>query len=190
MNHDSAISFKTMARSALLGFVLTASAFAGIQLSAQAIGSHNSNAPVDFGADRIELQDRQDRLVLAGNVIIEQAGLTLRAARTLVSYSDAGGLSIQRMTATGGVQVTRGNEAATGDVAVYDFDRRIITMAGNVKLQRGSDTLNGGRLTIDLESGVSSVDGRAGGSSPVTGEPAVNETSNGRVTGTFRVPQN
>ncbi len=179
-----------MVRSAVLGFSLTMAAFAGIQLSAQGIGSHNSNAPVNFGADRIELQDRQDRLVLAGNVVIEQAGLTLRAARTLVNYSDAGSLSIQRMTATGGVQVTRGNEAATGDVAVYDFNRRIITMAGNVRLRRGSDTLNGGRLTIDLASGVSSVDGRASGSSPITGEPGVGETSSGRVTGTFRVPQN
>ncbi len=176
-------------KSATIGFALTVAAFAGVGLSAQGIGSHNSNAPVNFGADRIELQDRQDRVVLAGNVVIEQAGLTLRSARTLILYSDAGTLSIQRMTATGGVQVTRGGETATGDVAVYDFNRRIITMAGNVRLRRGGDTLNGGRLTIDLESGVASVDGRASGTSPVTGEPSVGESSSGRVTGTFRVPQ-
>lgn len=182
--------FKSTLQSALLGFTLTIAAFAGIQLSAQAIAAHNSNAPVDFAADRIELQDRKNRVVLAGNVVIEQAGLTLRSARTLILYSDAGSLSIQRMTATGGVRVTRGTEAATGDVAVYDFNRRIITMAGNVRLRRGSDTLNGGRLTIDLVSGVSSVDGRASGTSPVTGEAGVAETSSGRVTGTFRVPQN
>ena len=58
---------------------------------------------------------------------------------------------IQRIDATGGVTVTRGNETARGDVAVYDFNRRIITMAGNVALRRGGDTLNGGRLTIDLD---------------------------------------
>lgn len=178
-----------MARSAAIGFTLTLAAFAGIQLHAQAIAAHNSRAPVNYGADRIELQDRQNRVVLSGNVVIEQAGLNMRAARTLVNYSDAGALSIQRITATGGVQVTRGNEAASGDVAVYDFNRRIITMAGNVRLRRGSDTLNGGRLVIDLQSGVSSVDGRASGSSAVTGEPATT-TSNGRVTGTFSVPQN
>ncbi|MGB3738666.1 MAG: LptA/OstA family protein [Pontixanthobacter sp.] len=186
--------FTDAAKSAAIGFTLTVAAFAGIALNAQGIGSHNSNAPVNFGADRIELQDRQDRVVLAGNVVIEQAGLTLRSARTLILYSDAGALSIQRMTATGGVRVTRGDEAATGDVAVYDFNRRIITMAGNVRLRRGGDTLNGGRLTIDLESGVSSVDGRASGTSPITGDPDLdgvrNENSSGRVTGTFRVPQN
>ncbi|MEP5937818.1 MAG: LptA/OstA family protein [Erythrobacter sp.] len=152
-----------------------------IQLQAQALGSHNSNAPVEYAADRIELQDIQNRVVLTGNVDIQQAGLRVRAARTLVNFSDSEELSIQQITASGGVRVSRGNEAATGDVAVYDFNRRIITMAGNVQLKRGGDTLSGGRLVIDLRSGVSSVDGRASGTGSTD--------SDGRVTGSFSVPQ-
>lgn len=177
----------TMARSTLIGFALTIAAMGGIQLSAQAIAGHNSNAPVSYAANRIELQDRQNRVVLSGNVQITQAGLQLNAARTIVNYSDAGNLSIQRIMATGGVDVQRGNERARGDTAVYDFNRRIITMAGNVRLNRGGDTLNGGRLVIDLATGVSSIDGNASGSSSVTGSSS---TSGGRVTGTFSVPQN
>jgi len=176
------------ARNAALGFALTCVAMAGIQAGAQAIAGHNSNAPVNYAADRIELQDRQNRVILSGNVDITQAGLRLQAARTLVNYTDAGSLRIQRIMATGGVTVTRGTERATGDVAVYDFNRRIITMAGNVRLRRGTDTLNGGRLVIDLNSGISSVDGRASGSSSVTG--ATSSTSSGRVSGTFSVPDN
>jgi lipopolysaccharide export system protein LptA len=61
-------------------------------------------------------------------------------------------------------------------------------MAGNVRLNRGGDTLNGGRLVIDLASGVSSVDGSASGSSSVTGQGST--TSGGRVTGTFSVAEN
>ncbi|RDC61291.1 hypothetical protein HME9302_02512 [Alteripontixanthobacter maritimus] len=180
---------RTACRNAAIGFVATAIMLGGIQLSAQAIGGHNSNAPVSYAADRIELQDRQNRVVLSGGVDITQAGLRLRAPRTVVNYSDAGGLSIQRILATGGVTVTRGSEAASGNVAVYDFNRRIITMAGNVRLRRGGDTLNGGRLTIDLRTGISSVDGRAGGSSSVTGEDGtVRDNGSGRVTGTFSVP--
>lgn len=177
----------TMIKSAAAGFALTAVALGGIQLSAQAIASHNSNAPVSYAADRIELQDKQNRVVLSGNVQITQAGLNLNAARTIVNYSDAGSLSIQRIMATGGVSVTRGNERAQGDTAVYDFNRRVITMAGNVRLNRGGDTLNGGRLVIDLASGVSSIDGRSSGSSSVTGE---GNSGDGRVTGTFSVPEN
>ncbi|WP_324828718.1 LptA/OstA family protein [Qipengyuania zhejiangensis] len=178
--------FPTAARWGMAGFLATAATLGGIGLSAQGIGGHNSNAPVSYAADRIELQDRQNRVVLSGNVQITQAGLSLSASRTIVNYSDGGNLSIQRIMATGGVDVQRGNERARGDTAVYDFNRRIITMAGNVRLNRGGDTLNGGRLVIDLASGVSSVDGRASGSSSVTG---TGTTSDGRVTGTFSVPQ-
>lgn len=175
-------------RSAIAGFCLTAAAMGGIQLNAQGIASHNSKAPVEYAADRIELQDRQNRVMLSGNVVITQAGLTVRSARTLVNYSNADGLSIERITATGGVTVTRGRESARGDVAVYDFGRRIITMAGNVRLNRNGDTLSGGRLVIDLESGVSSVDGRAAGSSAVAGQGS-SESSSGRVSGRFSVPE-
>ena len=178
---------KTAIRWAMGGFAGTAALMAGIQLNAQAIASHNSNAPVNYAADRIELQDRQDRVVLSGNVVIEQAGLRMSANRTLVNFSDQGSLRIQRIMATGGVNVQRGNEAASGDSAVYDFNRRIITMAGNVRLRRGGDTLNGGRLVIDLQTGVSSVDGRASGSSGVTGQSG---GEGGRVSGTFSVPDN
>lgn len=176
-----------MLRSAAIGFAGTLALAGGVALYAQAIAGHNSDAPVNYAADRIELQDRQNRVVLSGDVRIEQAGLTLTAARTLVDYTDAGSLRIQRIMATGGVNVSRGNERARGNVAVYDFNRRIITMAGDVRLNRGSDTLNGGRLVIDLRSGVSSVDGRASGSSSVTGAQS---GSGGRVTGTFSVPKN
>lgn len=165
-------------RSGLAGFVLAACTVAGMQLHAQAIAAHNSNAPVDYAANRIELQDREDRVVLTGNVVIEQANLRLTAARTIVDYSDAGSLAIQRISALGGVTVTRGNERASGEVAVYDFNRRIITMTGDVRLRRGSDTLNGGRLTIDLRSGLASIDGAPGAAA-----------EGGRVTGSFSVPQ-
>lgn len=177
----------TPLRVGIAAFVVTGSALIGLQqLGAQAIAGFNSNAPVNYAADRIELQDRQNRVVLSGNVDIKQGDMNLRAARTTVAYTDAGSLKIQRIDATGGVSVARGGETARGDVAVYDFNRRVITMAGNVALRRGSDTLNGGRLVIDLASGVSSVDGRAGGGSSALGN---GNSGSGRVSGTFSVPK-
>ncbi len=151
---------------------------ATLSISSAQVAGFNSNAPVDYAADRIELQDRQKRVILSGNVAISQADLRLRAGRTTVAYTDTGSLAIQRIDASGGVTVTRGSETASGNVAIYDFNRRIITLIGNVKLRRGTDTLNGGRLTIDLDTGLSSVDGSAGGGA-----------SGGRVSGSFAVPQ-
>lgn len=163
-------------RWATIGFAALAALMAGGQhLWAQGISGHDSNAPVNYAADRIEVQDKTKRVVLSGNVDITQSDLRMQAARTTVAYRNAGDIQIDRIDATGGVMVNRGGESARGDVAVYDFNRNIITMTGNVALRRNGDTLNGGRLVIDLDSGLSSVDGRSGGG------------SGGRVSGTFNV---
>jgi lipopolysaccharide export system protein LptA len=153
-------------------------------IRAQALFTHNSNAPVSFDAGRIELQQRQDRVVLSGGADLQQAGLRLRAARVTVAFSDVGSTDISRIDAVGGVDISKGDTRAQGENAIYDLNRRIITMIGNVRLNRGGDTLTGERLTIDLTTGVSSVDGRVGRSG--SGAGASNQ---GRVSGSFAVPQ-
>jgi lipopolysaccharide export system protein LptA len=179
------LAFRGLAAGALAGGV-AATGF-GSLAGAQEIAGFNSNQPVNYAADRIELQDRQDRVVLSGDVVITQGDLRLTAGRTTVAYTDAGSLRIQRIDATGGVTVTRGSERASGSAGIYDFNRRVIILSGGVALRRGSDTLNGGRLVIDLNSGVSSVDG---GSGPApSGVAGATSSGTGRVTGTFSVPE-
>ncbi len=153
--------------------------------SAQALKGHNANAPVDVDADRIEVQDRADRAIFSGNVKVRQGGLSLDAARLTVAYSRAGGgPTIQRLNASGGVSVRSASESATGSFAIYDLNRRLITMIGGVTLQQGANTVRGGRLVIDLNSGRSVIDGSA-----VGGGPGVSGGTGGRVTGRFSVPQ-
>lgn len=163
------------ARSAIVAPVIALAALTGSQQTgAQVLSGHNSNAPVDYAADRIELQDRQDRVILSGNVDVKQADLRLRAARTVVNFTNQGSMQIQRITASGGVTVSRPTETATGDVGVYDFNQRVITMTGNATIKRSNgDVLRGGRLVVDLKSGVSSASSGPGG----------------RVSGTFSVPK-
>jgi lipopolysaccharide export system protein LptA len=182
----------TLARRSLFwGFALSAAVLAGAgALNAAAIASHNSEAPVDFSADHMELQDKQKRVLLTGNVDITQEELRLKADRTLMTYTDNDKLTLQRIEATGNVVVTRQDERAAGDVAVYDFNRKIITMVGHVALRRAQgDTLNGGRLVIDLNTGISSIDGHV--SAPPSGTAAgpVTTARPGRVSGTFVVPK-
>lgn len=181
----------TALRSLLGGFALGAAAILTLAPSAaQVFSGHNSNAPVSFAADHGELQGKANRAILAGNVVVTQGDLTLRASRTTMAFStEGGGFKIHRVDAVGGVRITRGNQAATGDVAIYDFDRRLITLAGNVVLQRGTDRLTGGRLTIDLDSGLSTIDGRVGGGSPALGGASGTTPRGGRITGTFTVPK-
>ena len=151
---------------------------------AQVFGSHNSNAPVNFDAGRIEVQDRADRVVLSGSVRVEQAGLVLNAARMTVAYRNVGGIETDRIDASGGVTVRKAGDTASGNVAIYDLNRRLITLLGNVTLTQGTNRLSGGRVIIDLASGRSTIDGRTTG-----GTTAGSQNSSGRVSGTFTVPQ-
>lgn len=172
------------------GFALTAGlmglAGATDRANAQALVNHDSNAPVDIAADTSELQSRADRVVIAGNVRVDQAGLTLRAGRVTIAYSDEGRLQINRIDATGGVTVTKGGDTASGSSAIYDLDRRVITLMGNVELMQGPNRLSGGRMIIDLASGRASVDGR---STPPGSVGADAPPGGRRVTGRFTVPQ-
>ena len=158
--------------------------------TAVAQGRHNTAAPIDFGADRIELQDRADRVVLAGSVSVKQAEMTLNAARMTVAYTGqvvGGNPQVSRLDASGGVTVRRPNQTARSQYAIYDLNRRLITMLGGVALTQGTNTVNGARLTINLDTGRAVIDGSGVGGS--AGAPGTTTTTrSGRVTGTFSVP--
>jgi lipopolysaccharide export system protein LptA len=172
-------------RTFVAAFALSATTVGGVALAqtqggpTSALKGHNSNAPIDVASDRIEVQDRTDRAIFAGNVKVRQAELTLDTERLTVAYTSAGGLQIDRLDASGGVVVRSPSETARGDFGIYDLNRRLITLIGGVRLDRGGSRISGARLTIDLESGRAVVDG---------GPAGIGE-SGGRVTGRFTVPQ-
>lgn len=173
---------KAMSRLSLLAVGLAAIPLASLAVAQQpvsALKGHDPDAPIDVAADRIEVQDRSDRAVFAGNVRVRQAQLTLDTARLTVAYSSAGGIQIRRLDASGGVTVRSPSETARGDFGIYDLDRKLITLIGAVQLSRGDSQINGQRLTIDLDSGRAVVDGG----------PAGVGQSGGRVTGRFTVPR-
>ena len=163
------------AAAAAIGFAGLAQAQGGVS----ALKGHDSNAPVDVSADRIEVQDRVDRALFVGNVRVRQAELTLDAERLTVAYSSGQGIEIERLDAAGGVVVRSPSETARGNFGVYDLNRKLITLVGDVQLNRGGSQVNGQRLVIDLDSGRAVIDG---------GAPGVGR-SGGRVTGRFEVPQ-
>ena len=145
-----------------------------------ALKGHDSNAPIDVSADRMEVQDRADRAVMAGNVHVKQQELTLDTARLTIAYTNGpGGLKMQRLAAAGGVVVKSPTETARGAFGVYDLNRKLITLVGGVSLIRQQSQINGSRLVIDLTTGRAVVDG---------GAPGLGG-SGGRVTGHFTVPQ-
>jgi lipopolysaccharide export system protein LptA len=139
--------------------------------SGSALKGHDSSAPVDVGADRIEVQDRANRAIFSGNVQARQGNMTLSSSRLTVIYANGDDVQIQRLEATGGVTLRTPTETARSQYAIYDLPRGIVTMIGAVNLDQGSNHVQGGRLVLDLDSHRAVLDG------------------GGRVTGRFTVPR-
>jgi lipopolysaccharide export system protein LptA len=165
-----------------LGLSLAVAASAALgQGAGSALKGHDTDAPVDVAADRIEVQDRADRAIFTGNVEVRQGSLELSTARLTVAYANQGGIEIERLEASGGVVLRSPSETARSRFAIYDLNRRLVTMIGGVTLTRGQSHVQGGRLVLDLDSGRAVMDGGAAGA------PGV-EANGGRVTGRFTVP--
>jgi lipopolysaccharide export system protein LptA len=145
-----------------------------------ALKGHNGNAPVDFSADHSEVDDHASRAVLTGNVVATQGELTFNAARLIATYTRGATAHVDRLDASGGVTVHSPSETARGAFGIYDLNKRIITLIGNVSLARCDGTIRGGRLVYDVGSGRAVMDGSGPGGARGQG---------GRVSGTFTVPQ-
>lgn len=166
-----------------LAFALAAPALAQVR--------HNSQAPVDFSAAHIELQDKANRAILSGGVTLKQAEMTLQAARMTVTYTGqvlSGSPQVSRFDAAGGVTITRPNQTARSQYAVYDLNKHVVTMLGAVTLTQGGNTVSGGRLTLNLDTGRAVIDGSAVAGGGPSGAPGSVTRGNGRVTGRFSVP--
>ena len=149
--------------------------FVSLATPALAQQRHNSDAPIDFAADHIELQDKANRAILTGNVSVKQAEMTLNSARMTVAYTGQvvdGSPQVSRLDAAGSVVVTRPDQTARSQYAIYDLNQRTILMMGDVTLTQGGNVTHSQRLTLNL----------------AEAQPHAT-LGGGRVTGTFSVPK-
>lgn len=174
----------TTRRTTFILLACAATTLIGVRAAAVQSGASET---VSVDADHIEIQDKTQRALFQGKVRARQGTMTVTSDRAEVLYSssivDSGGSppEISQIRASGNVVVTRPDENATGSYAIYDLNKRTITMIGNVVLNRGANTVRGGRLVINLNNNAASLDG--GGSKLGTTK------SGGRVTGVFSVPK-
>ena len=144
-----------------------------------ALREHDINQPIEITADRLEVRQRDNIALFIGAVEAVQGNMIFRADELTVFYDPetAGATpSIARLDARGSVQLFSPSESAEGEWGIYDVERRLITLGGDVTLRRGETVIRGDRLELDLTSGVTKFDS------------AGDENSDGRVTGRFKPP--
>jgi len=122
---------------------------------------HDASQPVEVTADSLTVDQTNGNAVFEGNVVVVQGDLRMAAARIEVVYAAAGGSGdVQEVVASGGVMVTRGEDAAEGAEARYAVETALLTMSGDVLVTQGQTAIAGDRMVVDMETGTGTVDGR------------------------------
>lgn len=124
---------------------------------------------VSIDADALEISEETNTAVFAGNVVIVQGDMVMRAPRVSALYGAGGPSDLQNFTASGGrVRMESDGQVITGDEAFYDFSARVLTFSGNVEVVNATGTVQSARLVIDTRAGTSSFTGGAGAGGRVT----------------------
>jgi lipopolysaccharide export system protein LptA len=172
--------------------LILAAATAAAQPAAQPGGAMqgfqmNRDQPVRIESNSLEVRDKQRQATFIGKVKLTQGETVLHCDTLVIFYEDtsatpapaakkgapqttaqkgAGGPSsqqIKRAEAKGNVLVTQKEQTAKGDNGVFDVKSNNIVLTGNVVLTQGQNVLRGTRMVVDLNTGLSRVDGRVEG---------------------------
>jgi lipopolysaccharide export system protein LptA len=118
-------------RAALCAFAFSGLFAAGTQ--AQSLKLEGTDRPIEVTADGgFELQQDNKRVIARGNAKAVQGEVTVMGDELIADYrtKDDGANEVYRVYVTGNVTMKSASETATGDTAVYDFDKGVLVLEG------------------------------------------------------------
>jgi len=141
-----------------------------LSLPASAQVAFGGSEPIDVKAERATYKGA--KTVLSGDVRIEQAGSVILADRMDLfraqreqgegDFVQLG--NINRIVAVGNFKYITPQNNVVGDKGVYERDKNIITVTGNVKFtQDNGNTVSGNKMIYDLTTRRARVDGNCSG---------------------------
>ncbi|MEO1243048.1 MAG: LptA/OstA family protein [Pseudomonadota bacterium] len=108
-----------------------------------------SDQPIDITGDTAEFQD--NLAVWTGNVRVLQGEGILTTDRLEADISEEG--DFDNIRAIGSVRYSNGNEAITGERALFDNIARTITITENVIVTQGKQVMSAGAVTYWIDTG-------------------------------------
>ncbi|MBY0532474.1 MAG: hypothetical protein K2P86_10945 [Xanthobacteraceae bacterium] len=141
--------------------------------------TRNRKDPVNIEANSLEVRDKEKVAVFRGNVVVVQGDTTMRCKELEVHYEGSAlgtdprqrvpatksqqksesAQRIKRLVAIGGVIVTAKDQKAVGDKGIFEMATNIVILDGNVVVTQGQNVMNGDKLTVNLTTGTSKLDG-------------------------------
>lgn len=116
--------------------------------------------PVEITADVMEWMDNE-RVAIARGAADAVQGRYRLFADVLTAYlaergaGEEEGDDVRLIEAEGNVRLVTPDEVASGATGAYDIANRRVTLEGDVVLMQGESIARGGRLEMDLDTGVS-----------------------------------
>lgn len=135
----------------LLAAVLVVSLFDAAPAIAQSLvfNTKNSDQPIEVNAENgIEWQQENRRFIARGNAVAVQGDVSVAGDELMADYRTLvdGSNELYRVFASGNVTMKSASETATGDAAVYDFDKAVLVLEGDhVKLATGEESVTARR---------------------------------------------
>ncbi len=158
------------------------------------------NAPVDVVAKTLSVNDGKREAIFEGGVEAAQGTFKIKTEILRATYTGSAGGALQGTASTANVASQRqgnaqletihapgrivvtsaGGQYAEGDNGTFDFKKNEVLLNGNVVLKQGRQIIRGERLRIDLKSGLSRVETKAGRAwSSVSRDPQGSATPSG-----------
>nr|WP_245256332.1 LptA/OstA family protein [Bartonella alsatica] len=139
----------------------------------------NNKEPVELYADSLEIRDKEGIALFSGDVSVVQGERFLRTEKLVIYYDQTyevadktqedretsssawfGSTGIKKMEALGKVYIKVATQIATGDKGIFDGKTKIISLTGdNVVLTDGDNVATGCKLTADMKSGKTFLEG-------------------------------
>lgn len=130
----------------------------------------SGDGPIQIESDRLEVRENDGIAIFTGNVAVVQGPTLLRAGRMVVHYAQGAGSAatgsaqIERLEVEDKVYVRSENQVATGDTGSFDMRTDVLVLAGKeVVLTEGDNVVVGCRLTVQMATGLSELEGCAPG---------------------------
>lgn len=120
---------------------------------------------VNIEAGEMEILETDKRAIFRGDVVAKRPSDTIRCQEMIVNYVDvkaADGSSnteVDNLDCKSAVTITTATQTITGDLAKFQLRRDLLEVTGNVKVVQGKTVITGPRLTVDLKSKRTKMEG-------------------------------
>jgi len=119
-----------------------------------------STKSIEIIADEMEWNKQKNEAIAIGNAKATKGNNVITANKIIGTLTDSSmDQRIIKLIALGKVKFTRMGEIATGEKAIYDLEKDIIVIEGNVSLKKNENVMVGESLIINLNTGLSKMSG-------------------------------